>query len=337
MSKKAFPINRVNIDPPKPVRVAPNPPIALPEREPRNIWVMIGVPALIVALIGTIVMLYVSGVRSLATGFFPLMGIGAFSMLAFSGRFGRARKITWGELEKGRRRYLRDLDTNRDEIQTAVCAQREWQNAVHSDPPGLGAIIGGPRMWERGRGDVDFLEVRVGTGVQHAPDSVLSVTWPDISSDEELEPVTGQALRDFILEQRKIRDIAKVVNLRSAPGFSFVSEDLDRVRSLMRSVLCSLAVFHNPRDVKLMVVTRNPEVWAWMVWLPHNLHDELFDACGWRRLIFATPEELEAALGAELHMKGKRGAWTPPTVASPTAMGSALETGQVGVDLGPHW
>ncbi len=68
MSKKAFPINRVNIDPPKPVRVAPNPPIALPEREPRNIWVMIGVPALIVALIGTIVMLYVSGVRSLATG-----------------------------------------------------------------------------------------------------------------------------------------------------------------------------------------------------------------------------------------------------------------------------
>lgn len=268
MSKKAFPINRVNIDPPKPVRVAPNPPIALPEREPRNIWVMIGVPALIVALIGTIVMLYVSGVRSLATGFFPLMGIGAFSMLAFSGRFGRARKITWGELEKGRRRYLRDLDTNRDEIQTAVCAQREWQNAVHSDPPGLGAIIGGPRMWERGRGDVDFLEVRVGTGVQHAPDSVLSVTWPDISSDEELEPVTGQALRDFILEQRKIRDIAKVVNLRSAPGFSFVSEDLDRVRSLMRSVLCSLAVFHNPRDVKLMVVTRNPEVWAWMVWLP---------------------------------------------------------------------
>lgn len=74
MSKKAFPINRVNIDPPKPVRVAPNPPIALPEREPRNIWVMIGVPALIVALIGTIVMLYVSGVRSLATGVLPADG-----------------------------------------------------------------------------------------------------------------------------------------------------------------------------------------------------------------------------------------------------------------------
>lgn len=338
MSKKPFAINRGKLEPPKPVRVAPSAPIALPEREPRNIWVMIGVPALIIALIGTIVMLYVSGVRSLSTGFFPLMGIGAFSMLAFSGRFGRARKITWGELERGRRRYLRDLDGHRNEIQTAVCAQRDWQHVVHADPRGLGAIIGGPRMWERGRSDLDFLEVRIGTGVQHAPDSVLSVTWPDISSDEELEPVTGQALRDFILEQRKIRDIAKVVNLRSAPGFSFVCENLDRVRSLMRSMLCALAVFHNPRDVKLMVVTRNPEMWSWMVWLPHNLHDELFDACGWRRLIFATPEELETALGAELHMKGKRSAWTSPTAASPTAMGSTLETGQGidGIDLGPH-
>jgi type VII secretion protein EccCa/type VII secretion protein EccCb len=338
VSKRSFPINRVKIEPPKPVRVAPAAPIGLPEREPRNIWVMIGVPALIIALIGTIVMLYVSGVRSLSTGFFPLMGIGAFSMLAFSGRFGRARKITWGEMEKGRRRYLRDLDVTRDEIQTAVCAQRQWQQSVHSDPRGLGAIIGGPRMWERGPGDVDFLEVRIGTGVQHAPDSVLSVTWPDIASDEELEPVTGQALRDFILEQRKIRDIAKVLNLRSAPGFSFVSEDLDRVRSLVRSALCSLAVFHNPRDVKLMVVTRNPDVWSWMVWLPHNLHDELFDACGWRRLIFATPEELEGALGAELHMRGKRGAWTPLAAVSPTVMGSALETGHGtdAVHLGPH-
>ena len=134
-------------------------------------------------------------------------------------------------MERGRRRYLRDLDGNRDEIQTAVCAQREWQHALHSDPQGLGAIIGGPRMWERrprGRGLPGGAAGH--RGAARARIRSLSVTWPDISSDEELEPVTGQALRDFILEQRKIRDIAKVVNLRSAPGFSFVGEDLDRLR-----------------------------------------------------------------------------------------------------------
>lgn len=35
-------------------------------------------------------------------------------------------------------------------------------------------------------------------------------------------------------------------------------------------------------------------------------------------------------------MKGKRGAWTPLAAASPTAMGSTLETGTNTVDLGPH-
>lgn len=127
MSKRAFVPVRLQVPEPKPVRVAPRAPDALPEREPRNLWVMIGLPALVVALIGTIVMLYVSGVRSLGSGMFPMMGMAGLGMLMFSGRFGRARKISWGEQEKNRRSYLRSLDAERDEIQKAVCAQRSAQ------------------------------------------------------------------------------------------------------------------------------------------------------------------------------------------------------------------
>ncbi|WP_046315045.1 type VII secretion protein EccCb, partial [Mycobacterium sp. UM_Kg1] len=83
-------------------------------------------------------------------------------------------------------------------------------------------------------------------------------------------------------------------------------------------------------------VTRHPELWSWMIWLPHNQHDELFDACGWRRLVFTSPTELEATLGADLHMKGKRGAWRPLSAPSPTTMASPLETGGAEPDLGPH-
>jgi type VII secretion protein EccCa/type VII secretion protein EccCb len=310
--------------------------MALPEREPRSWWSILGVPALIVAMIGTIVMLYVSGQRSLQTGFFPIMGVGALTMVMMSGRLGKARKISWGEMEKSRRSYLRELDRDRDEIQKAVVAQRRAQDIVHADPQSLGAVIGGPRMWERQRSDPDFLDVRLGVGVQHAPESVLSVSWPQVAVAEELEPVTGQALRDFILEQRKIRDIAKVLNLLSKPGFSFVGEDLASVRALLRSVLCSLAVFHDPRDVKLLVVTRNPELWSWMVWLPHNLHDTLFDACGWLRLVFSTPTELATTLSEQLHMGGKRGMWAPPSQSSPSTEGSVLEQRGGGVGLGPH-
>ena len=104
----------------------------------------------------------------------------------------------------------------------------------------------------------------------------------------------------------------------------------------MRAVLCSLAVYHSPSDIKLMVVTRHPELWSWLVWLPHNQHDEMFDACGLRRLVFASPTELEDALDSELHRKG-RGPWAPPSGSSPTTMLSPMEAAAAGSALGPHW
>ncbi|MGH3563986.1 MAG: type VII secretion protein EccC, partial [Mycobacterium sp.] len=282
---------------------------------------------------GTLVVMYTSGVRSLQSGFFPMVGLFGFGALMFSGRFGRGRRISWGEQEKQRRIYLRQLDEDRDEVQRAAQAQRRRQLFVHGDPQRLDTLIGGPRMWERRPGDPDFLDARLGVGVQQASDSAVSLQWPEVPIGEELEPVTGGALRDFILEQSKIRGIGKVLSLRSKPGFSFVSEDPGELHGLVRSILCSLAVYHSPNDLKLMVVTRHPELWSWSVWLPHNQHDEMFDACGLRRLVFASPTELEEALDAELHRKG-RGPWTP-VGASPTTMPSPMESGSS--TFGPHW
>ena len=334
MSKLGF-VRGARKPPPSvpPVRVAVAPPLALPEREPRNILLMIALPALLVGIIGTLVVMYTSGVRSLQSGFFPMMGLAGFGALMFSGRFGRGRRISWGEQEKQRRMYLRQLDEDRDEVQRAAQDQRRSQLFVHGDPQKLDTIIGGPRMWERRPGDQDFLDVRLGIGIQQTSDSAVSLQWPEVPIGEELEPVTGGALRDFILEQSKIRGIGKVLSLRSKPGFSFIGSDPDELHNLARSLLCSLAVYHSPNDLKLMVVTRHPELWSWLVWLPHNQHDEMFDACGLRRLVFATPVELEDALDAELHRKG-RGPWTPPVGTSPTSMPSAMESPTLS---GPHW
>ena len=318
-----------------PVRVMVNPPLSLPEREPRNILVMIAAPALLVGIIGTLVVMYSSGVRSLQSGLFPMIGLVGFGALMFSGRFGRGRRVSWGEQEKQRRTYLRQLDEDRDEVQRAAQQQRKSQLYVHGDPLNLDTIIGGPRMWERRPGDPDFLDVRLGIGVQSTAESAVSLQWPDVPVGEELEPVTGRALRDFILEQSKIRDIGKVLSMRSRPGFSFVGDSVDELHALARSVLCSLAVHHSPGDVKLMVVTRHPEQWSWLVWLPHNHHDEMFDACGLRRLVFTSPGELEEALDSELHRKG-RGPWAPPSGSSPTTMGSPMES-DAASGLGPHW
>ena len=336
MSKRGF-VRRTRTSPPNvpPVRIAVGAPLALPEREPRNILLMIALPALLVGIVGTLVVMYASGVRSLQSGFFPMIGLVGFGTLMFSGRFGRGRRISWGEQEKQRRSYLRQLDEDRDEVQRAAHEQRRSQLFVHAGPQQLDTVIGGPRMWERRPGDPDFLDVRLGIGVQQASESAVSLQWPDVPVGEELEPVTGGALRDFILEQSKIRGIGKVLSLCSKPGFSFIADDPGELHGLARSMLCSLAVYHSPSDVKLMVVTRHPELWSWLVWLPHNQHDEMFDACGLRRLVFASPTELEEALDAELHRKG-RGPWTPPVGSSPTSMPSPMES-TAGLPLGPHW
>jgi type VII secretion protein EccCa/type VII secretion protein EccCb len=317
-----------------PMRVAVAPPLALPEREPRNILLMIALPAVLVGILGTLVVMYTSGVRSLQSGFFPMVGLAGFGALMISGRFGRGRRIGWGEQEKQRRVYLRRLDEHRDEVQRAAQDQRRSQLFVHADPQRLDTVIGSPRMWERRPGDPDFLDVRLGIGVHQASESAVSLQWPDVPVGEELEPVTGGALRDFILAHSTIRGIGKVLSLRSKPGFSVVG-DPGELHSLTRSILCSLAVYHSPNDLKFLVVTRSPQLWSWLVWLPHNQHDEMFDACGLRRLVFASPTELEEALDAELHRKG-RGPWMPPTGTSPMSTPSPMES-RAGLTLGPHW
>ncbi len=91
--------------------------------------------------------------------------------------------------------------------------------------------------------------------MQHAPDLGAVGDPADIS-----EPELHRAGADFILEQRRRFAIFKVVNLRSAPGFKAVSEDLT-AWSPMRSE--QLAGGVSPTRVKLMVVTRNPEVYGW--------------------------------------------------------------------------
>ena len=335
MSKRAFLRGpRVAAPTAAPARLVIEAPLALPEREPRNILVMIAAPALLVGILGTLAVMYTSGVRSLQSGFFPLIGLVGFGVLMFSGRFGRGRRISWGELEKQRRAYLRRLDEDRDEVQRAARQHGSNRSFVHGDPQNLDIVIGGPRMWERRPSDPDFLDVRLGIGVQSTVDSGMTLQWPEIPVGEELEPVTGRALRDFMLAQRSLAGVGKVLSLRSRPGFSFVGETA-QLHALMRSVLCSLAVYHSPGEIKLMVVTRHPERWSWLVWLPHNQHDEMFDACGLRRLVFASPTDLEDALDAELHRKG-RGPWSPPDGSSPTTTPTPLESTSA-ASLGPHW
>ena len=180
VSKRSFPINRVKIEPPKPVRVAPAAPIALPEREPRNIWMMIGVPALIVALVGTIVMLVRVGRAQLVHRLLSADGHRRVQHARrFPGWLGRAAQHHLGRNGAGPApRPSATSMSHRDEIESAACAQRErQQSAALRSARGWGRSSAVLRTRERGGGERGLpggagRHGRAGT----RPDSALSVT-----------------------------------------------------------------------------------------------------------------------------------------------------------------
>lgn len=281
----------------KPTAMQPPTPQANPKKTPRNMIWMILPAVLVVAVIGMIV--FFVQMRGPAMSFvFP--GLALFSMVGMAmyglRGFGRNNQVSWGDREQNRREYLDDLDGVRDTNQEIAAAQFELNQWANTSPSRLIELVGSDRMWERRPGDKDFLDVRLGTGVVEVDQGALK--WEDmqIPHSEELEQVTGNALRRFMLVQTKIEGMGKTVNLASQPGFGIVG-NVETVTNLVWSMLLSLATYQSPTDVKIAIVSHRPEVWEWVKWLPHNRHDELVDACGPRRLVFEHPLELEEACG----------------------------------------
>ena len=287
-------------------KIAVEPPIAAPVPPPRSIWGIVLPIGLIVGVLGFIIAMYVSGQRSLATGFaiFPLIMLMSMGGMLFRGR-GAAQKMPWSQLEQYRREYFARLDEVRGEVQEA--ARKQWEHREHSHwaPSELISVAGSPRMWERRQGDPEFGVVRLGTG---RVDLAMTIDKPQIAAASKIEPATGHALRKFLLEQRHVRDMARVLWLERSPGISLVGE-MDAVRGICRSVICQLAAFHSPADLQIMIVTSAPDRWDWAKWLPHCQHPEARDGCGERRLVFSSPADLEAFAGDDLL---DRKEWTPP-------------------------
>ncbi|AYE99557.1 hypothetical protein C0J29_31840 (plasmid) [Mycobacterium paragordonae] len=313
MAKRFIRAARVRPSKTKPYHLQPNAPAAVPEPEPRNMMLMIFPAVLIVGVVGTVLVMFTlrgSGMGFLFPGFtmFGMVGLMAMN----SGRFGRRQKRTWGERDKGRRLYMDDLDQKRDRNQEVSGRRFDEDREANALPRCLPKIIGGQSMWQRRPRDADFLDVRLGNGVQEADQGMFSWEDMNIPKGEEIEPVAGNALRRFMLVQTKIHGLGKVVNLRSQPGFALVGDN-ECVGGLARAMLCQIATYHSPAEVKIAIVSQSPRQWDWVKWLPHNRHDDLVDACGRRRMVFDTPDEIREALADDIHNRER---WEqPPSVA----------------------
>ncbi len=71
-------------------------------------------------------------------------------------------------------------------------------------------------------------------------------------------------------------------------GTITVRGEQESARSLLRAIVCQLAVFHGHDHVAVAAVVDagTREEWDWLKWLPHHLHSQHTDALGASRLVY---------------------------------------------------
>ncbi|MDT5117522.1 MAG: hypothetical protein QOE30_3261 [Mycobacterium sp.] len=287
-------------------KISVDPPIVAPIPPPRSMWGIVLPITLVVGVVGFMVAMYASGMRSFASGsgiFGVMMLFGMVGMM-FRGR-GAAQKMSWGELTLFRRTWMSRLDEVRDEVDVQRRAQWEHRAHFHWEPDQLVGVAGSVRMWERTPGSDEFAVVRVGVGKVALG---MTIEKPKIPEASQIEPATGHALRKFLIEQEYIEDTPKAIWLQRFPGLSVIGA-AHETRALARAMICQLAAFHSPTDVQIIVVSAAPTEWEWTKWLPHLQHRSVRDGCGERRLLFSSPAKLESFLD---EAETERAPWTPP-------------------------
>ncbi|TSD96907.1 type VII secretion protein EccCa [Gordonia rubripertincta] len=285
----------------------------VPRVVPGNLLVKLLPVVMIVAVVGMIALMMVTGGRNILTNplfmMFPLMMLmSMFGMFAAGGRSGGKRAA---ELNEERKDYFRYLGQLRGQVFDTVENQRAARTWSHPDPHALLDVVGSRRMWERRPADNDFAHVRVGVGVQRLATRLMP---PETGPLEDIEPVSMVALRRFVRTHSAVYSLPRSISLRGFPAIN-IEGARQETRELVRSMILELCAFHGPDHLHIGIVTGDPagEAWDWAKWLPHVGHPTLHDGIGPMRMIYPTLADLENALAADLLERGRFSRSAPPS------------------------
>lgn len=208
-----------------------------------------------------------------------------------TGRAGRRG----GGLDTDRDHYLGYLGGLSRSVAEVAAAQVRSSLSRHPDPDTLWTLIGGPRMWERRPTDADFGFARVGMGSRPLARRLVA---PQLPPDELRDPVTATALRRFLDAHSTVH--APVTIGLGAGTLVTVDGDPDRVRGLLRAIVCQLAVLHAPDHMLIAAAVddENRGRWDWLKWLPHNQHPLDIDEAGPVRMLYSSAAQAQRALVA---------------------------------------
>ncbi|MBX9642370.1 MAG: type VII secretion protein EccC, partial [Mycobacteriaceae bacterium] len=190
----------------------------------------------------------------------PAMTLASLALTIGRGR--RTRVVVGGDRDE----YLDHLRAVRQRITEAALAQHASLTTAYPDPDTLWTLAGGARMWRSRSADPEFCRVRVGVGsVTLEPRLVVGPAPPA----QRCDPLTVGALNRFVRTHSALSGAPVTVPL-PATGTVTIDGGVDRVRGLLRAMVCQLAISHPPDELQIVGAVTDRVEWDWLKWLPHN-------------------------------------------------------------------
>src|SRR5690606_36966742 len=173
----------------------------------------------------------------------------------------RQRGSTKGRTQSERREFLRYLERTRAEVRGTAEAQREALRWSAPAPQTLWCLAASRRLWERRPADEDFGVVRIGSGPRYLATPLVPGESAPV---EDLDPLSAVALKRFVNTHSVVPDLPVQLALRRFAAVQCQGPRHER-RALAYAVVAHAAAFHAPRDLRVLVCTRDPDApeWAW--------------------------------------------------------------------------
>ena len=174
-----------------------------------------------------------------------------------------------------RRQLAQAADAGQALLADAIAAEEQARREALPDPAALAAtaIEPGSRLWERIPDGADFLWIRLGTG--DLPTSTVTVrgqpreahgahTGRQAAAQPGGPAMSGttDAAPPMVADVPVAADLATlgVLGIAGPPRTSYPA---------LAWAIGQLAVAHAPADLRLVLLTENPDAWRWTRWLPH--------------------------------------------------------------------
>ena len=254
-----------------------------------------------IVIVGMVAMMFIMGFRQMNPMylfFMAMMGIALFSSMQSQGN---NSEMSTPEVNSERAEYLRYLSGKTEEIREAADSQKATAEWSHPDPDVLEAVLDGPRMWERGASDPDYLHVRVGRDEVKLASKIKP---KPVDSELDLEPVTKTALQHMRAVQQSIPHCPKAIDFAGHGMIGFYG-DRSVFEAVVRAWIAQLVCWHTPNDTALAVASPDLESrWGWAKWVPHTESQDI-DGAGAARFLATSLRDVEAMLDPTLKERAK--------------------------------